>query len=67
MNYFEVYQAVWQFHKKYVDVQNSDEYWAAVCSEHGQIIRQFNKPPFVRALCMAVVSELEAKAKEKRQ
>lgn len=64
MNYFEIYKSVWNFHKKYQNVQATDEYWEAVIDESSQIAKKYDNCKFVRALLLAIIDELERCYKE---
>ena len=59
MNYFEIYKDVWNFHKKYQQVQGADEYWEAIIKESDQIAKKYNNCKFVRSLLLAIVDEFE--------
>ena len=67
MNYFEVYKAVWEFHKKYSVVRTDDEYWEGVVSESNAIAKKYDNNKFVVALVLAVIEELERKEKKLRE
>ena len=67
MNYFEIYKDVWNFHKKYQQVQSTDEYWEAVINESTQIAKKYDNCKFVRSLLLAIVDELERVYKELKQ
>lgn len=67
MNYFEIYKDVWNFHKKYQQIQSTDEYWEAVINESNQISKKYDNCKFVRALLLAIVDELERVYKELKQ
>lgn len=64
MNYVEVYKVILNFHRKYSNILNADEYWESVVSESDAIAKQYGNCRFVRDLLLAVISELETKAKE---
>lgn len=64
MNYFEMYKDVWNFHKKYQQVQTSDEYWDAVLDESSEIVKKHNNCQFIMTLILGVVDELERVCKE---
>lgn len=66
VNYFEVYKSVWEFHKKYAKLEDNDEFWEGVVSESGAISKKYENNKFVIALLLAVIDELERKAKEIR-
>ena len=66
--YFEIWTAVWNLHKKYYGIQASDEEaWKRLNDECETLDRQYrNKPEqkFVQSLLLAVVAELERSAKK---
>ena len=64
MNYVEVYKTVLDFHRKYSNILNTEEYWDSVVAESDAIAKQHGNCRFVRDLLMAVIGELERKAKE---
>lgn len=64
MNYVEVYKTVLDFHRKYSNILNTEEYWDSVVSESDAIAKQYGNCRFVRDLLLAVIGELERKAKE---
>lgn len=65
MDYFKMYKSVWDFHKKYSDVREDDNYWQAVADESSEIAKQYNECKFVVGLLLAVLTELERVYKEK--
>ena len=64
MNYFEIYKDIWNFHKKYQQIQATDEYWESLINEGNQIVNKHDKCKFVRALLLAVIDEFERIYKE---
>ncbi|GAB6953695.1 hypothetical protein [Mediterraneibacter glycyrrhizinilyticus] len=66
MNYFELYREIWNFHKKFSEVKNTDEYWQAVIDESNEILKKYDKHKFANDLLLAVISELERIYKEMR-
>ena len=67
MDYFNIYKDVWEFHKKYQQVQTNDEYWETVVNESNQISEQYGKCSFVNDLLLTVISELERIYKEMKK
>lgn len=65
-SYFNLYKAVWQWHKRNSKVEDSDEYWKQVLAE-GEEIQNKYSCQFVTDLMMAVIGELERKGKELRE
>lgn len=66
MNYFELYREIWNFHKKFSEVKDTDEYWQAVIDESNEIAKKYDKQKFANELLIAVISELERSYKEMR-
>lgn len=64
MDYFNIYKDVWNFHKKYHNVQVTNEYWQAVASESNSISKKYNDCQFVMNLLRAVLDELNRIYKE---
>ena len=65
MNYWEVYKAVWEFHKKYQSI-STDEEWEEAIYESNQIAKKLNSK-FVNDLLLAVINELERKYHAEKQ
>ena len=65
MNYWEVYKAVWEFHKKYQSI-SADEEWEEAIYESNQIAKKLNSK-FVNDLLLAVINELERKYHAEKQ
>lgn len=59
LNYFDIYKAVWEFHKKYSKVRDSPEYWEQVDKESREILKGYHNEGFVRDLLVMIVMELE--------
>lgn len=66
MSYWNLYKDVWDFHKKFSEVKDTDEYWQAVIDESNEISKKYNKHKFANDLLLAVISELERSYKEMR-
>lgn len=66
LDYFNLYKAVWQWHKRNSKVEDSDEYWQQVLAEGDEIQKKYNCQ-FATDLMMTVISELERKGKELRE
>lgn len=59
LNYFEVYKTIWNYHKKYADVKDSETYWQTLVTESEQIAGQYSNSKFVIDLLTAVNDELQ--------
>lgn len=64
MDYFNIYKDVWNFHKKYQNVQMDDAYWNAVIHDSTEIAERYENNDFVRGLLLAITDELERFYKE---
>lgn len=64
MNYWNLYKDVWDFHKKYADTKNTDDYYSALADESSRIAKTYGNHKFAVDLLLAVVNELERKSKE---
>lgn len=67
LNYVEVYKTVLDFHRKHSRVEDTDRYWESVIDESEQISKKYGGQKFVVNLLLAVISELERKAKELKE
>lgn len=67
MNYFEAYRDLWNLHKKYFDVLNTDDYWKSVMQDARQIEQTYKNNKFVLDVLMAIIAELEGRSKEVEQ
>lgn len=67
MNYFEAYRDLWNLHKKYFDVLNTDDYWQSVVQDARQIEQTYKNNKFVLDVLMAIIAELEGRSKEVEQ
>lgn len=67
MDYWNIYKSVWNFHKKYADVQDSDSYWEDVVNESNRIAKQYGECKFASRLLLAVIEELERIYKEMKK
>lgn len=63
---FTIYADIWSFHKRYYDVSDSDDYWEAVIDDANTLYKKYDNSKFAKSLVMAVMEELERKAKEMR-
>lgn len=60
--YWKIYGDVWNYHKKFADIQESDEYWDDVVETAGEVYRKYEGKPeheFAKSLILNVVDELE--------
>ena len=61
-NYFS---DVWQFRKKYAEVEENDAYWKAIVEESDQLCRKNDNSPFFIGLMLAVIFDVETRARQK--
>ncbi|WP_138303810.1 MULTISPECIES: hypothetical protein [Eubacteriales] len=60
--YWKIYGDVFAFHKKFAEVQESDEYWSAVVDEASALYKRYESVPekeFAKQLILTVLDELE--------
>lgn len=60
--YWQIYGDVWNYHKKFADIQESDEYWDNVVKFAGEVYRKYEDKPegeFAKQLVLCVVDELD--------
>lgn len=60
--YWKIYGDVFAFHKKFAEVQESDEYWSAVVDEASALYKRYENVPekeFAKQLILTVLDELE--------
>ncbi len=68
--YFEIWKSAWDFHKRFVNIQGTDEEWEAVVNTSGEIVENYKNKPgceFLKDLLLATLSELERQDKIKRK
>lgn len=63
---YGMFTDAWKFYKKYVDVQDTDEFWESVVNESSEISKKYNNDKLAISLVLAVVGEFERRAKEAR-
>ena len=67
MNFFEAYRDLWNLHKKYFDVLNTDDYWQSVMQDARQIEQTYKNNKFVLDVLMAIIAELERRAQDEQK
>nr|WP_296960370.1 hypothetical protein [uncultured Mediterraneibacter sp.] len=60
---FQIYADVWNFHKRFYQVDNSEMYWDQVVEESRKLSEKY-KSKFVDDLLAAVLTEFERKGKK---
>lgn len=73
VNYFNLYQDVWNFHKKYAEIQrndfeysSSDKYWDELVEEAGSIGKKYEEDKFAVQMIVSVCDELDRSFRKKR-
>lgn len=57
----QIYNDVWFFYKKYINVQDTEEFWDAVIKDGDLLIEKYKRDPFMRDLISCIVQELGRK------
>lgn len=60
--YWTLYADIVNFHRKYAEVRESDEYWSAVVDEASELYKKCENMPekeFAKQLILTVLDELE--------
>ena len=60
--YWKIYGDVFAFHKKFAEVQESDEYWSAMVDEASALYKRYEgvlEKEFAKQLILTVLDELE--------
>ena len=58
MNYFEMYKAVWDFHKKFIgSVKDDDKFWETVVDESTAISKKYGECKFINSTFPADISK----------
>lgn len=64
---FDMFQDIWNFLKKYHDIEDTEEYWEKVVKESAAICAKHNNySEYCSQIIMATVEELERRAKGAR-
>ena len=53
--YFQMYQAIWKFHKKYIN----DTFWDGLVNDADMLIAEYNNHDFMIALVIAELAEFD--------
>ena len=68
--YFEIWKSAWDFHKRFVNIQGTDEEWEAMVNTSAEIVENYKNKPgceFFKDLLLATLSDLERQDKIKRK
>lgn len=60
--YWTLYADIVNFHRRYAEVRESDEYWSAVVDEASELYKKYENVPekeFAKQLILTVLDELE--------
>ena len=63
---FSIFSDIWNFFKRYYEVSDDADYWEAVAKDADVLYKKYDNSKFAKSLVMAVVDELERRAKEAR-
>lgn len=63
---FQIFTDVWNFFKRYYQVQNDDDYWDRAIEESNQIAVKYGNNKFANDLLISVIKEMERKLKAKQ-
>lgn len=67
--YWTLYADIVNFHRRYAEVRESDEYWSAVVDASSELYRKYEGVPekeFAKSLILCILDELERVDKERR-
>ncbi len=64
MRIYNMLTDTWRLYRKYADVQGTDQYWDSLVEESRAISKKYGECKFIIDLVLAVINELERKAKE---
>lgn len=68
--YWTLYADIVNFHRKYAEVRESDEYWSAVVNASDELYEKYKTLPekeFAKQLILTVLDELERIYKDMRK
>lgn len=68
--YWTLYADVVNFHRKYAEVRESDEYWSAVVDEASELYKKcenMQEKEFAKSLILCILDELERIYKDMRK
>lgn len=64
MKYFDVYRDVWNFHKQFLEITDTDDVWSRVLSEAHKIEERYDGDKFVVGLLFTIIEEMERRCKQ---
>lgn len=64
---WQMFMDYWALCQKYWEPEDSDEWWEETLHEIDVFAKKYGSTVFVRGLCMALVNELELKAKSRKK
>ena len=68
--YWQIFGDVWNFFKKFSDVEETDAYWEAVVNESAVLYEKYKSTKenvFAKGLLLNVINELEQVYKRRRE
>ncbi len=62
---FKIYADIWNFHKKYYEIGNTDEWWNGLITESSVVVNKYtgDANKLASELIVAVLNDLERKSK----
>ena len=64
---WQMFMDFWALCQKYWKPEDSDEWWEEALHEIDSFSKKYGSTVFVRGICMALVNELESKAKSRKK
>lgn len=65
--YFRMYQAIWKFHKKYINsICDDSSFWDKVVNDADTLTKEFQNHDFMIALVIAELAEFERLHRERK-
>lgn len=68
--YFDLWAKAWNFHKKFSNINGTDELWERLINESSEIVKEYEGKPqytFMKELVLTVISEIERVDKRQQQ
>lgn len=64
---WQMFMDYWALCQKYWEPEESDEWWEEALGKIDELSKKYGSTVFIRGLCMALVNELELKAKSRKK
>lgn len=68
--YFNIWKSAWDFHKRFSNISDTDEFWEQLVNESSEIVKEYEGKPqytFMKDLVLTVISEIERVDKRQRR